>query len=268
MFALWWREHAGQGRGQVIDLADLRAAVLDPRPPGARLRPARHRPGANGQRGAVHGAAQRLPGEGRPLARALGERPVDRRAGDDDRRPRGSDRGAVVRRPRRPGRARRTSSTRSSRRGSASATRRRRCWRRSRSTRPRSRPSYSIADIFADPQYKARRHGDDRRPPAARPGEDAERRSRPSARRRGASTTPAPSSASTTARSTSASSGSPRRSSPALRRGRGDLTCSARRVQALRMDELGKGWSTRRPQESCAGSAVGRRDARALPRRR
>ena len=85
----------------------LRAALLDPRPPGARLRPARHRPGANRQRGAVRGAPQRLPGEGRPLARALGQRPVDRRAGDEDRRPRGSGRGAMVSQSRRPGRARR-----------------------------------------------------------------------------------------------------------------------------------------------------------------
>ena len=70
----------GQGPGDRP--LDLRAAVLGARPAGARLRPARDRPGAHRQPRAVHRAAQRLPDEGRTLARPVGERAVDRRARD------------------------------------------------------------------------------------------------------------------------------------------------------------------------------------------
>ena len=102
--------HAGRHRAGHRPL-DLRAAVLDPRPARDRLPAARHRAGAHGQPGAVHRAAQRLSGEGRQVARRLGERPVDRRARHDARRPPRAHRGAVVRRSHRPpgapGRARR-----------------------------------------------------------------------------------------------------------------------------------------------------------------
>ena len=79
MVALWWREHGGTG--QVIDLSIYeplfwilgpQASVYDQLGAG---------PGPDREPCAVHCAAQRLPGCGRPVAGTVGQLSVNRRAG-------------------------------------------------------------------------------------------------------------------------------------------------------------------------------------------
>ena len=139
MFALWWREHAGEGRGQVIDLAIYeplfwilgpQALVYD------QLGIVQERTGNAAPFTAPRNAYQAKDGRWLGLsasAQSIAER-VMKIVGRED----------LVEEPwfaiTPAGSSTRTSSTRSSRSGSG-ATRPRRCWRRSPSTRPRSRPS-------------------------------------------------------------------------------------------------------------------------------
>ena len=72
MMALWWREHGGNGKGQVIDLSIYEPLFWILGPQALVYDQLGDRPGPHRQPRALHGAAQRLPGEGRPLARPLG----------------------------------------------------------------------------------------------------------------------------------------------------------------------------------------------------
>ena len=97
MFALWWREHAGAARGQVIDLAIYEPLFWILGPQALVYDQLGIVQGRTGNAAPFTAPRNAYLAKDGTLARALGERPVDRRAGDADRRPRGSDRGAVVR---------------------------------------------------------------------------------------------------------------------------------------------------------------------------
>jgi len=136
MVALWWREHGGAGRGQVIDLSIYEPMfwVLGPQALlYDQLGIVQSRTGSS----ALHFSAQRLPRQGRALAGPLRECPVDRGAGDEDRRARGTSSPNPGSGTTRGGWSTPTNSTPSSRTGSAD-TRPRWCSKRSPSTRPPS----------------------------------------------------------------------------------------------------------------------------------
>ena len=155
MFALWHRDVHG-APGQVIDLADLRAAVLAARPPVARLRPARARSRAGpaaaptGRRPAT--PTRRATGGGSGCRRARSRSPSGSCAWSATRRSstsRGSATTTAASRTRR-------SSTSTSAAGSRERDYERGRWPRSRRQQAVIGPIYSIADIFEDPQYQAR----------------------------------------------------------------------------------------------------------------
>ncbi len=154
MFALYHRDqHAAPG--QVIDLADLRAALLAARTAGTRLRPARLRPGPDREQHGMDRAAQRLPVVRRALARARRPVPSRSRSGScawSATRNSSTSRGS----PTTPA----GSSTRRSSIGVIGA------WIADHTSAEVQAafeeqeavigPIYSIADIFEDPQYIAR----------------------------------------------------------------------------------------------------------------
>ena len=155
MFALWWREHAGEGKGQVIDLAIYeplfwilgpQALVYD------QLGIVQGRTGNAAPFTAPRNAYQAKDGRWLGLS---GERAVDRRARDAARRARGPDRGAVVPRPHRPGGARRRARRDHPGLDRPSA-RPRRCSPRSPSTTPRSRRSTRSPTSSRIRSYRAR----------------------------------------------------------------------------------------------------------------
>ena len=222
----------------------LRAAVLAARSPVAGLRPAGLHPEPDRQQHRLDRAPQRVPDARRPVAGAVGELPVDRRAGHAPRR--ATRRSSTSR-----GSATTTagSSNQDAARSATSAAGSRahdstRCWRRSRRSRRSSGPSTTIADIFEDPQYHARDTITTVDDPQARPGSRPERDPAPDARRPAASATWAATWGRTTTRSSSMSWAGARTSSSG----------SARRVSSAGP----RSWATRarRAEPAPGGSAI------------